>query len=657
VFAVSGREPLVIKLPLVDRLKFIVERQFVKGAGFQLLIVAAVIGLMALLGGVALRLGGAGEGFLDAVWWAFLRMTDPGYLGDDVGAWRRIVSTVLTVSGYVVFLGALVAIMTQWLIARMREFERGLTPVAMRQHVVIFGWTNRTLPLLRELVGSERAREQFQSGFGIRKLRAVVLSEDVSAAQAQALRDTAGIGRLARRVVLRYGSPLEEEAIQRAGCLNAAVVIMPTDFSRADSLVSADVSTIRSLLSIDSRAARHDHPPPLVVAELQDIRRIDMARSAYRGPLEIVPSDDAVSRLLTQNILHPGLSSFFREVLTARQGNEILLRRAEGLAGATLKEATGRFPRAIVMGLVRSAEDSPRVLLNPATSTRIEAGDKFVMLARSLADAQPVQAAGGRLPPIERGAPGRARAPASSRHRLLILGWNQRLPNLLDELASYGDRHFEVRLVSSSETAMRREEIARYSERAARVPVEHVQEDFLLAGGLRAADLEGFTSILLLASDRVASEEAADARTIVGQRLVESLLAGREKGPQVLLELADAANEGLARTAGVEAVVSPLIVSHLLARIALQPAIRMIFDELFTVGGPEIEFRSPVSFGLRGDERFSDMEAAVAARGETLLGVLPLADVELALNPPRETQFADGVRRLCVLTTVEAPGH
>src|SRR5699024_11498336 len=99
---------IVIKLPLVDRLKFAVERQFVKGARFQLLVVAAVIGLIALLGGLALRVGGAGESLVDAVWWAFLRLTDPGYLGDDEGAWRRFVSTVLTISGYVVFLGALV---------------------------------------------------------------------------------------------------------------------------------------------------------------------------------------------------------------------------------------------------------------------------------------------------------------------------------------------------------------------------------------------------------------------------------------------------------------------------------------------------------------------------------------------------------------------
>jgi ion channel POLLUX/CASTOR len=45
----------MIKLPLVDRIKFLVERQFVRGAGFQLLIVAIVIGLISLIGGVAVH--------------------------------------------------------------------------------------------------------------------------------------------------------------------------------------------------------------------------------------------------------------------------------------------------------------------------------------------------------------------------------------------------------------------------------------------------------------------------------------------------------------------------------------------------------------------------------------------------------------------------
>ncbi|MDY6814861.1 MAG: hypothetical protein SV598_03110 [Pseudomonadota bacterium] len=37
---------------VVDRVKFIVERQLVKGAGFQLLVVGIFIGLISLIGGM-----------------------------------------------------------------------------------------------------------------------------------------------------------------------------------------------------------------------------------------------------------------------------------------------------------------------------------------------------------------------------------------------------------------------------------------------------------------------------------------------------------------------------------------------------------------------------------------------------------------------------
>ena len=118
----------MLPFSFVDRLRYLVERQFIKGAHYQLLVVAAFIALISLVGGW-LVYPSSGEGDLaDSVWWAFLRLTDPGYLGDDEGTWRRIVSTVLTLSGYVVFLGALVAIMTRWLIAMMVKLEQGLTP-------------------------------------------------------------------------------------------------------------------------------------------------------------------------------------------------------------------------------------------------------------------------------------------------------------------------------------------------------------------------------------------------------------------------------------------------------------------------------------------------------------------------------------------------
>jgi len=648
----------MIKLPFVDRLTFLIERQFVKGAGFQLLVVAAVIGLISITGGAAVMFVGGEMGFAEAVWWAFLRMTDPGYLGDDEGSWRRMVSTALTLSGYVLFMGTLVAIMTRWLIAKMLEFERGLTPVSMRNHIVVVGWTNRTIPLLREVIGETGNRRRFLAAFGMRKLRAVVLSEEVSAIQFQALKSDPVIGRShARDVVLRYGSVLEEEAIRRAGCMNAAAVIMPSDYGRGNELVSPDVETIRALLSIDSRARRNDQPPPLAIVEIQDARRIETVRSAYSGPLEIVASDDTMSRLLVQTILHPGLSAFLREVLTARSGNDIQLRQAGRLAGATLREAASRCPRAILLGVLREGEGQHRPLLDAESATRIEESDLMVFLARSQTDIEPATSASASLAPVERKAP-KNQPPAGGRKKILLLGWSHRVPNLVDELASYTHMNFEVDMISIVDSAIRSREIERYSPRSARVPVRHIEADYLMSGELEQLDMARYDSIFLLSSDQLENAEEADARVVVGQRIVEGLLKRGGHRPRVLLELADAANEGLVRSLDVETLVSPLILSHFMAQITLRRETRLVFDELFSAGGAEIDFRPVSAYGSIQSASFEQLESRVAARGDTLLGVQRASDSALPnrglqLNPPRDTRFdLQPDDRLCVLTRV-----
>ena len=151
-----------------------------RGAHYQLLIVAMFIGLISLIGGLMVwPLTDEAEGLEDAVWWAFLRLSDPGYLGDDEGVWRRIVSTVLTVLGYVVFLGSLVAIITAWLNRKIRYLEQGLTPITANNHVLILGWTNRTIHIAAELFLSEGRMRGFLKRYGAKNLRLIILSEDV----------------------------------------------------------------------------------------------------------------------------------------------------------------------------------------------------------------------------------------------------------------------------------------------------------------------------------------------------------------------------------------------------------------------------------------------------------------------------------------------
>ena len=88
----------------------------------------------------------------EAIWWAFLRITDTGYLGDDVGHVRRSVSGVLTVLGAVIFLGAyLVEKTPRFSIARVAAHLLALLPLAVPGLALglgyIFFFNDRANPL------------------------------------------------------------------------------------------------------------------------------------------------------------------------------------------------------------------------------------------------------------------------------------------------------------------------------------------------------------------------------------------------------------------------------------------------------------------------------------------------------------------------------
>lgn len=607
---------------VVDRVKFIVERQLVKGAGFQLLVVGVFIALISLIGGfLVVPQGGEFEEPGAAIWWAFLRLTDPGYLGDDVGAWQRFVSTLLTISGYVVFMGTLVAILTRWLIAKMSDLERGLTPVTLRHHIVVLGWTSQTLPLLGELLGSSGRMRRFLEKHETRRLRLVVLSETASAEQVHELRSEPGIGRRARQIILRSGAAIQPDALQRVACLDAAVVIVPSAAHEAGSLVTSDVETVKALLSIAAQARHLRTALPFVVAEIQDIRKHPVIERAYPGALEVVAGDATISRLMVQNILHPGLSEIYNELLTAGAGNEIYVRGGETMTGLTLAEVASQRPQVIVLGILKPEGSGWAIKMPAASDTVIDSSDRVVMLARDYAETEPDLKAKP-MQVIERQPPV-ARAPAVTDrvHRVLVLGWNRRVPSLIGEFTSYQQRRFEVDVVSVVPAGERQQEIDRYLGEQRKVICRHVEADYMVEGELRRVGPLNYDSIVLVSSDRLASGEEADARAMVGYLQLEDLLSEGGQRPQLIMELSDPDNRHLLTGHQSEMMISSMIVSHVLAQVALRRELRVVMDELFTVGGAEIQFRDPHNYPLPASADFQVLEKIVAEEGEVALGL------------------------------------
>lgn len=628
---------------------FALERWIQKGLAYQLLLMTALIALVAALGGLAAwATTSKFESAPEAMWWAFLRLTDPGYLGDDEGMGLRLISTIVTVLGYVLFMGSLIAIMTQWLALTMRKLESGLTPITMKDHVVILGWTNRTPEIAHKLLGAQGRLQRFLAGHNTKKLRLVILADEVDAERRLEMRDHLGPLWSDNQIFLRSGSSLQPEHLERLDLCRAAVVLIPgSDFELGgaeltDARVVKTLLTLRNLLRTTPVEQR-----PHVVAEVFDSQKLSLARSTLDGErIEIVTSDHVISRLVSQSVRHRGLAPIMFGLLSHRQGNSLYLRTFPELAGHTPRALSASFPRAIVLGLVRREADGLRTILDPRSAETLRPDDLLVLLAPSYAHCNPADAAtrSAPAPGVETPPPAPIAVPDDvRRHRVLVLGWSYKVAGLIAELDEARSERFEVTIMSRADVAERQAMLARVEYSDARVRVAHVCGDYAIEHDLTEANPASFDHVLFMASGWMSCAEEADARTVLGFALLRTLLAGATDAPEVLVELLDPSNAHLfdEEEHGV-VLVSPRVLSHVLAHVALRPELSALFDELFGSGGTEFDLRPAADFGLVGREvGFAEIRDLAWQHGLVALGIVMRSGPTRAvhLNPDRTRQW------------------
>ncbi len=641
-----------------NSLVFELEQVIVRGPLWRFALLLVLVALVALVAGLLVRAIAPGfESEEDAIWWAFLRLTDPGYLGDDEGIAKSTVSTVLTILGAALFTGALIAILVQWLHNTMERLELGLTPVALNAHFVLAGWNSRTLTIIEELLVSQGRVERFLRQRGVRRLRIALLTECVDANLRQEIKLQLGEHWNARQIILRSGSPLNLDDLERVDFAHAGAILIPAADTTASSTLEADTHTVKTLMTMG--AALKQTPPeelPLMVAEIQDTRYISTLRALYPGPMEIIAGDEVISRLMVQNVRHPGLSHVFSELADV-SGSQVYVREESQLVGVPVNQLTHAFAEGVLLGVVRPQGDGFQALLNPPNDLRLETGDRIAVLAPSYKDAAPPESLGAEVDLSERPVPEHA---VRAQRRVLILGWNHRVPALLDEFASYPKEQFDIDIVSQVSASKREKRIAVEALSTDRLTVRQLEFDYTLPAYLESVNPAIYNNVVLLASERLKSGAESDARTILGYLLLHDLMAAEAAVPSVLVELTDPDNVSLFENRLGEVIVSPVIVSHMLAHVALRRELRAVFDELFSSGGCEIFFRHIADYGLaQGEYSFADLQRAADTRGEIAIGIrragqeqMPHGGVEL--NPRRDEHLKlNNNDELIVLTTDE----
>ncbi len=590
-----------------------------RGAKYQLIFLAVTIILVSIVGGVvAFIFTGDFKNIHGAVWWAFLRLTDPGYLGDDQGLFLRIVSVMLMILGYILFWGALVAIMTQWLYRTIRGLEQGVTPITQKGHILVLGWTNRTLDIVKEILSSSGRLTGSMGDIDLEDLRVVILAQEVTGELAQELRD--GLGSLwdEKRILLRSGDPLRTEHLQRADYMHAGVIIIPGADFLVDGQDIDDARTIKSLLCISGGEQSMDRLP-LVISEISDARKIPIAATAYKGEAELIAGDQVISRLLVQSVRHQGLLGVAVEINNRDEGNEFFLREFPQLAGKRLQDLSGAFPSAIVVGVLRQSDESRVPILNPPDGFRIETGDWLIILARKFADTD--LSPDFEEEPLKKGAR-TAVAKAKRNLKALIMGWNHNIPTLINEFANYGDDHFDIDILSKTPVSEREGFISQFDMPLRNVTLRHLQGDYTVLTDLEKVNPASYDNVLLVTDNRMKSNEEGDALTLLGFLTLKGVLPQDSERPEIIVQLMNPQNVELLQDKDVQILVSPRFLSRMVARFAILRDLVNVFSEIFTAGGTDITFMPAEWYGINLDNiSFKEIEKAVALKGDLALGV------------------------------------
>lgn len=612
---------------LAQRVYYFTETLLTRGPLYQLMLVAGVILALSVGGGIFVHITNPDSysNTLEAIWWAFLRLTDPGYLGDDHGLYPRLISTFLTIAGYVVFLGALVALMTNWLDRTLSFLASGRSPIFEHGHVLIIGWNDRLHALIEEIVHTaQRAGEDGKPAI-------VVLCDPYEPAMYRELSQKIDPEVRKRcRLMVRSGNPLEIESLERVDYAYARSIILVATASadRSDRSLS-DITLAKVLMSMKAQAPSPKRVPNVVVEVAFTGNKLLVESVGWDRSTEAVVADDIMGRLFCQAIRFPGISRVYHRMLTDTFTDSVILRSPQSLnvVGRTLREIVPTLAEGTPIGLLREGEEQSDLSLL-GLDTVIDGDDRVVLVtsraAREVQKESPTLA--WELSPQQED---------RTERQILVLGWSTDLFVFLQELSAYPDESYRVTLVWEHALPREKERLKRLAESRDNLEVTFQQGALLDEAELARTDLSGFDKILLLA-DQNQEPLVADAENVLRYVLMERHIRSSGKPIDLVVELNDEDNRPLLKGSTPDILMTAEILSHLLAQVSTHRSLMWIYEELFTNGGAELRLRPLHGLPEEG-ATFAECQAACLKVDAVALGYM--RDSEVVFNPPSSTRL------------------
>jgi hypothetical protein len=349
-------------------------------------------------------------GFTDHIWTAWVLMTDPTTMAGAAGSIERLISAGVGFAGFF-FFAVVVGFVVDAIQRLYESLKAGVGTVAEKNHIVIVGWTDRTLEVVRELTLAADS----EGG-----TRIVVLAEQEKAHIKSEI--DAGIGPTnmhGSKLAIRTGVGTNMKDLQMVGITNAKCVIILGDPECPDKADSFVLRTVLCMKGLKYQFTGH------VVAEMRDHENEQLVRLIGGACMETVIYTDITDDMLLMCMREPGLALVYQSIL-GFEGDEFYLERWEELDGIEWCDIQGYFPDAIPVGF-----QTPKgvIKLNPEKDTEMPEGSRLLVIAEDDDSYKPLPP----LPMLNKGSIPKYTQDTQVED-ILIVGWRDDIAEIINQL-------------------------------------------------------------------------------------------------------------------------------------------------------------------------------------------------------------------------------
>lgn len=555
----------------------------------------------------------------ESIWVNLTHVLDPGVLGNHEENWPFRLFMMMTTMLGLVIISTLIGLVSNGILVKMEELRKGRSFVIEEGHVLILGWSSKIFTIISELV---IANENQKDG------SIVILADKDKIEMEDEIRLKVG-NTQNTRVICRTGDPIDIDDIYIANPFSSkSIIILDKDNENSDSQI------IKTIVAIVTNPKRRPEPYH-ITAEIQDSKNFEVAKMVGKDEVELILSDDFISRIMVQTSRQSGLSVVYIELMDYG-GDEIYFMEEPSLVGKTFREVIFSYEDSAIMGL-QFADGT--VAINPPMDTIFNEGDQVIGITE---DDDTLIPSGIQDYGIDRERLLEAVEPDNHPEKILIIGWNDRAKNIIRELDEYAPEGSSVKVVSKFDDPLH--VLDRIKSRLTNLSVEFENAETTDRETLHALNIPGYDYIMLLCYEQHYPVQEADAQTLITLLHIRSIAEKTEKHLNLVSEMMDMKNRQLADiTSADDFIVSDKLLSLLMTQVSENKYLMRVFEDLFDADGSEIYIK-PAKEYVTTDEpvNFYTVLESAASKNEVAIGYRILAkskdpnsDYGVVVNPKK----------------------